>query len=108
MITEDHTKLAPSELTFDQRQETSFHMRWAKFNGSMDLADLASCHKEHREADVGADDLDTFKRVLIRKYGTLACAWRRGLDPQGINQIPFNEFAVVLRNQGFSGNVRRL
>lgn len=101
-------KACPTTLSFNERQESSFHHKWVSFNSSMDLLDLSTSHKEHREADVGADDLKTFKMNLKRKYGTLASAWRLGLDPEGLSQLPFNEFASVLRIQGYSGNVRRL
>jgi hypothetical protein len=110
MITEEHkeVKTPQCELTFNERQETSFHQRWARFQSTSKIADLQATWEEARDADVAAGDLKTLKQALKRKYGTLASAWRRGLDPEGLSQLPFNEFAVVLRKQGFSGNVRAL
>jgi Ca2+-binding EF-hand superfamily protein len=110
MITEEHKepKKPSAEKTFDERQESSFHQRWARHQAKEKIAGMQATMKDAREADVAAGDLKSFKQVLVRKYGTLASAWRCGVNPEGLHQVPFQEFASVLRIQGFCGSVRKI
>lgn len=73
-------------------------------------------HRELVEDTRNADDAgllgnqgpEGFRRLLSRKFGSVAAAWRVSLDPDGNGQISFGEFNHRCRQMGFTGNLRKL
>jgi len=109
MISETmHEKSGGLELTFDERQEASFHQRWAKAQAASYRNELGAMFKDARDKDCGAVDLDSLKALLIRKYGTLAAGWRRGLDVNCMGRLSFYELCEALRKIGFNGTLKGL
>eukprot|EP00930_Biecheleria_cincta_P070568 TRINITY_DN58201_c0_g1_i1.p1 TRINITY_DN58201_c0_g1~~TRINITY_DN58201_c0_g1_i1.p1 ORF type:complete len:1469 (+),score=331.35 TRINITY_DN58201_c0_g1_i1:26-4408(+) len=53
-------------------------------------------------------DLDALKQNLISKYGSLASAWKYGLDIDRNGKITFNEFSRAVRDVGFHGNIKAI
>merc|ERR1719359_780479 len=55
-----------------------------------------------------AGTLEEFKRLLIRKYGSIAMAWKYALDLSGDGKLSFSEFCHACRNNDYQGNLRDL
>lgn len=53
-------------------------------------------------------DLDALKKNLISKYGSLASAWKYGLDIDRNGKITFNEFSRAVRDIGFHGSIKAM
>jgi len=110
MITEDgHKRLSPFEMSFDERQDSSVRIKWARAQSCASRATLASTHQEEREADVNSDSLATLKAQLIRKHGSLTIAWRESLDPLNVGKLTREDFLKAVRQRvGYSGDMKKL
>lgn len=62
--------------------------------------------KTQERAAIGAADLDSLKKLLVRKYGTICQAWRHVLDLDGNGKLSFLEWCKALRTVGFEGNIK--
>eukprot|EP00931_Biecheleriopsis_adriatica_P007443 TRINITY_DN108721_c0_g1_i1.p1 TRINITY_DN108721_c0_g1~~TRINITY_DN108721_c0_g1_i1.p1 ORF type:complete len:1204 (+),score=286.18 TRINITY_DN108721_c0_g1_i1:87-3614(+) len=56
--------------------------------------------EEHHGADFLIKTLDDFKRMLVRKYGSLFSAWRHGLDVDQNGVVTQSDFASACRYLG--------
>lgn len=55
-----------------------------------------------------SSDLEEFKMVLRHKFGSIARAWRVGLDRDESGLLDFREFCAAMRAIGYVGNLRTL
>jgi len=53
-------------------------------------------------------DLAALKKLLVNKYGSLAAAWKYGLDLDRNGKITYNEFSRAVREIGFHGNIKAI
>mmetsp|Transcript_15704 Transcript_15704/g.28961 ORF Transcript_15704/g.28961 Transcript_15704/m.28961 type:complete len:1214 (+) Transcript_15704:139-3780(+) len=105
MVSEDETRTA--HMGFHERQDNCFSNRWARMKSKNDREDLARLAQEERARDKGSQDINSLKQLLVRRFGTIAAAWRNGLDVAGNNRLSFREFCEALRKLGFTGNIKR-
>merc|ERR1719215_1205851 len=74
----------------------------------MHRASLQEIHDKDKEASMAASDFPSFKRLLLRKFGTITAAWKHALDPDGNGRLSFGEFCESLRKLGYCGSVKQL
>lgn len=55
---------------------------------------------------LGAADIESLKKLLVRKYGSICAAWRHVLDLDGNGKLSFLEWCKGLRAVGFEGNIK--
>jgi len=55
---------------------------------------------------LGSADLESLKKLLVRKYGTVSAAWRHCLDQDGNGKLSFAEWSKALRAVGYEGNIK--
>jgi len=60
--------------------------------------------KKKEQREIGAADLTSLKKLLVRKYGTLWAAWRHGLASDGVSTLSFQSWCSAMRAIGFEGN----
>lgn len=67
-------------------------------------------HKQSQDDEdkIGAQGVEGFLKMLKQRYGSVAAAWRVGLDRDGNGKVSFGELLQSCRELGFSGNVRKL
>jgi len=53
-------------------------------------------------------DVDEFRQVLKRKFGSVTRAWRVGLDEDASGILDFYEFCAATKAIGYTGNLRSL
>jgi len=53
-------------------------------------------------------DVEEFRDVLRRKFGSITRAWRVGLDSDDSGFLDFREFNAAVKSLGFTGNLRTL
>ncbi|CAE8583926.1 unnamed protein product [Polarella glacialis] len=51
-------------------------------------------------------DLRALKNLLVKKHGSLAAAWKQGLDLDRNGKLTFAEFSKAVRELGFHGNIK--
>jgi len=66
----------------------------------------AAEQKKKKTDQIGAADLSSLKKLLIRKYGGLWQSWRNCLASDGVNQLSFAQWSKAMRSCGFEGNVK--
>eukprot|EP00930_Biecheleria_cincta_P033132 TRINITY_DN22945_c0_g1_i1.p1 TRINITY_DN22945_c0_g1~~TRINITY_DN22945_c0_g1_i1.p1 ORF type:complete len:1131 (+),score=224.92 TRINITY_DN22945_c0_g1_i1:60-3395(+) len=71
-------------------------------------AEIENAAQKERQMQLGAHDLSSLKKLLIRKYNTVTAAWRYGLDVTGQGRLSFVDFSKGCREVGFAGNVKRV
>lgn len=76
-------------------------------SGKAKRLELANAAQMEKTLQLGAQDLGSLKKLLVRKYGTATAAWRYGLDVTGQGRLSFVDFAKGCREVGFAGNVKR-
>eukprot|EP00928_Gymnodinium_smaydae_P020502 TRINITY_DN1791_c0_g2_i1.p1 TRINITY_DN1791_c0_g2~~TRINITY_DN1791_c0_g2_i1.p1 ORF type:complete len:1251 (-),score=231.11 TRINITY_DN1791_c0_g2_i1:58-3738(-) len=101
-------KKSPNELTFHQRNEASFRIRWSRVQSKLHRGEMQELADEDRNASMAASDFPSFKKLLLRKYGTITAAWKHALDPDGNGKLSFGEFCDSLRKLGYCGSVKHL
>eukprot|EP00930_Biecheleria_cincta_P057802 TRINITY_DN4367_c0_g1_i1.p1 TRINITY_DN4367_c0_g1~~TRINITY_DN4367_c0_g1_i1.p1 ORF type:complete len:1457 (+),score=324.91 TRINITY_DN4367_c0_g1_i1:89-4372(+) len=57
---------------------------------------------------LGAQGVEGFVKMLKQRYGSVAAAWRIGLDRDANGKVSFGELLQSCRELGFTGNVRKL
>eukprot|EP00746_Dinoflagellata_sp_MGD_P116628 gnl/MRDRNA2_/MRDRNA2_52452_c0_seq1.p1 gnl/MRDRNA2_/MRDRNA2_52452_c0~~gnl/MRDRNA2_/MRDRNA2_52452_c0_seq1.p1 ORF type:complete len:705 (+),score=165.00 gnl/MRDRNA2_/MRDRNA2_52452_c0_seq1:41-2116(+) len=62
--------------------------------------------KTELDLNVGVDDLEAFKKFLIRKEHNYARAWRAMLDTANKGVLTKEDFCAVCRNLGITGDIR--
>jgi len=75
---------------------------------SVDGALARSLRSELDSQDLSPTSLDSLRRLLTQKYGCMAVAWRRCLDPLGQLQLSRDELAKRARGCGYNGDIRQL
>jgi len=55
----------------------------------------------------GAQGVEGFRKFLIARFGTVACAWRTALDESNNGKISFGEFRQCSNELGYSGNLKK-
>jgi len=108
MMTMEKLQHEPLKMTFDERQQATFQLRWKKQLSKDKMARFRERDAALEAADIGAHDLQGFKRLLIRRFGSLYRAWRKGLDTSGDNKLSFIEFTDACRAIGYAGNLKKL
>lgn len=99
----------PLEMSFDERQENQFSVKWTRAQSKVMRNELAERVKQENEADVGCETLRTLKSMLIKKYKNLAIAWKVALDPMGQGHLSKEDWYNAVRNRvGFHGDLRQL
>ncbi|CAE7737628.1 unnamed protein product, partial [Symbiodinium sp. CCMP2456] len=102
-------KRDPLEMTFDERQENMFSVKWTRAQSKVSRQEMASRVQQENEADVGCETLKTLKAMLTKKYKNLAIAWRVALDPMGQGHLSKEDWFNAVRNRiGFHGDLRQL
>merc|ERR1711953_340508 len=56
----------------------------------------------------GAQDVPGLKKMLVKKFGTLAAAWKNALDLDGNGRLSFGEFCEACRRLGFQGHLKEI
>lgn len=56
--------------------------------------------------DLGAFDLDGFKKLLIARYGNIVSAWRIGIDIDNNGAVSWQEFCTACHNVKFRGPIK--
>lgn len=99
----DEFKPPPRSLT-DKRGSFSSGVTPAALNAAI----KRNVKKNHKPDDcnVGAWDLASLKKLLVRKYGTLWSSWRHVLAGDGVWQLSFQMWSKGLRAVGFEGNAK--
>eukprot|EP00931_Biecheleriopsis_adriatica_P027604 TRINITY_DN16582_c0_g1_i1.p1 TRINITY_DN16582_c0_g1~~TRINITY_DN16582_c0_g1_i1.p1 ORF type:complete len:1009 (+),score=225.01 TRINITY_DN16582_c0_g1_i1:89-3028(+) len=62
--------------------------------------------KKEKSKLLGAKDVKSMKKELIRKYGTITAAWRYGLDVTSNGKVSFMDMAKACRAISFVGDIR--
>eukprot|EP00929_Paragymnodinium_shiwhaense_P116402 TRINITY_DN8590_c0_g1_i1.p1 TRINITY_DN8590_c0_g1~~TRINITY_DN8590_c0_g1_i1.p1 ORF type:complete len:1661 (-),score=510.83 TRINITY_DN8590_c0_g1_i1:48-5030(-) len=97
MVSEDQSyREAVADMDFYERQETTFHQRWAKVQA--------------KNKNVGMVDKDSLKDLIVKRFGTPTAAWRHlaANDRDGKGKMAFGEFCVALRRIGYCGNLKEI
>jgi len=97
-----------SMMNFYTRQEQSFSQRWRRMNSKLERNDTMRNTSEAKAMDVGATSVQSLRNLLLRRFGTMSSAWRNSLDVNGNGKLAFSEFCSVMRQLGFSGDIRRI
>mmetsp|Transcript_102339 Transcript_102339/g.328169 ORF Transcript_102339/g.328169 Transcript_102339/m.328169 type:complete len:870 (+) Transcript_102339:93-2702(+) len=95
------------EMSFDERKEAGFFFQVRK---SWEASHRDEFKKACR-ADVKEHQIDTpeqFEDLCLRKFGSMAAAWRTCLDADGNGKLTFGEFCKGLRRLGFAGEFKEL
>ncbi|CAD7964066.1 unnamed protein product [Amoebophrya sp. A25] len=95
-------------MTFQERQSQSFSARLANFMGLEKREALVKAEKEKKAAMLAAKSEEGFKQQIVRRHGSMARAWRYGLDSDGNGRLSFNEFMQAARTLGYAGNMKTL
>eukprot|EP00928_Gymnodinium_smaydae_P078622 TRINITY_DN62735_c0_g1_i1.p1 TRINITY_DN62735_c0_g1~~TRINITY_DN62735_c0_g1_i1.p1 ORF type:complete len:1541 (+),score=406.02 TRINITY_DN62735_c0_g1_i1:121-4743(+) len=104
MISE--TNISTHKLDFDDRQQLCFRQRWSRHQSEMQMKEIADVHKAEREANMAAGDAATLRRMLTRKYGTLALAWKNKLDLDCHGRLSWVTFCEAMRRVGYMGDLK--
>lgn len=105
-----------AEAAKKQRQIASskeFHHETAasrenKLQGQRHLAEMREAWAKAKCLDIGAKSLGDFKQLLIRRFGSVVKAWRKGLSPDGTRKLGFVKFCQGCRAVGFAGSLADL
>ncbi|CAJ1368864.1 unnamed protein product [Effrenium voratum] len=99
----------PLELTFDERQDNMFSVKWTRAQSKVMRSEMAAKVQQENEADMGCETLATLKAMLTKKYRNLAIAWKVALDPLGQGHLSKEDWFNAVRNRiGFNGDLRKL
>lgn len=100
----------PAPRTLDGRTGSPSRQGRGSFSFGVTPSELSKAVKDsNKKKDqwtLGADCVDSLKKLLIRKYGTIFAAWRHVLDPNGLGRISFAEWCSALRKMGFEGDIK--
>merc|ERR1719247_964784 len=96
-------------MTFNERQSVgNMNTNWMKELADEQRAAVIARKQKGLDADKGAKSLIEFKRQLIAKYGSIANAWKFGLDTSGDDRLSFQEFCMACRANDYRGNLKCL
>eukprot|EP00746_Dinoflagellata_sp_MGD_P112022 gnl/MRDRNA2_/MRDRNA2_48898_c0_seq1.p1 gnl/MRDRNA2_/MRDRNA2_48898_c0~~gnl/MRDRNA2_/MRDRNA2_48898_c0_seq1.p1 ORF type:complete len:1345 (+),score=318.81 gnl/MRDRNA2_/MRDRNA2_48898_c0_seq1:55-4089(+) len=90
----------------DFRNET-IASRENKQQGQRQLAEMREAWAKQRFLDIGAKNLGDFRQLLIRRFGSIVKAWRKGLAPDG-TKLGFVKFCSGCRAIGYAGALEEL
>mmetsp|Transcript_45972 Transcript_45972/g.82781 ORF Transcript_45972/g.82781 Transcript_45972/m.82781 type:complete len:1206 (+) Transcript_45972:75-3692(+) len=71
----------------------------------LELKRRATVAQMEKSKVLGAKDMQSLKKELVRKYGSITAAWRYGLDPAQNGKIGLVDFGKACRNVAFVGDV---
>lgn len=110
MMTEKkgQSRMAPTTMSFNDRQECCFSSQWKRAQSIAQREGLKEISDILRSNDIGANSLDALKALLVRRYGSIASAWRQHLDSDGNGKLSFGEFCQAVRMIGYTGNLKNL
>jgi len=74
--------------------------------GKLSRTNTENLRKAVKDKQLAANDAQSFKKLLIRKYGSITAAWRHGLDFSGNGKCSYIEFTQACRDMGFNGDIR--
>jgi hypothetical protein len=104
--------MSESALTLSKSIENtaraSHASAWGRELGSRFRKKLDRIAKEEKGRHMGCKSLLDFKKLLVKNYGSIATAWRKGLDPYGHGRLYFSDFSIVVRTNGFVGDEKEL
>lgn len=107
MLTEAGT--APQcvmQMTFLERNQNGFTQRWARSQSKTMIDTRQEMGATYRAKDKGADDINSMRDLLIKKYGTITAAWRHGFEGNENGKVSFVEFCTAMRRLGYNGNIK--
>eukprot|EP00927_Polykrikos_kofoidii_P027435 TRINITY_DN24135_c1_g1_i1.p1 TRINITY_DN24135_c1_g1~~TRINITY_DN24135_c1_g1_i1.p1 ORF type:complete len:1699 (-),score=352.43 TRINITY_DN24135_c1_g1_i1:192-5237(-) len=81
---------------------------WSRELGSKFRTKLAKVQQEEKSMTMSCQTYEQLRRALLRRYGSMTTAWRVSLDADGNGRLSFHEFATVMREECFAGNVKEL
>ncbi|CAD7946585.1 unnamed protein product [Amoebophrya sp. A120] len=102
------TSAEKSRMTFQERQSMSFSNRISQFMGLQKREALVQEERAKKAQIVAAKSEEGFKQQIVRRHGSMARAWRFGLDSDGNGRLSFNEFMQAARTLGYAGNMKTL
>lgn len=109
MVTELAHKVSPIEMSFEERQDHIFSLRWKKVQSALVREDYAKWSAEERAADLACSTLEGVKAFLTNRYGNLATGWRVALDPHRRGHLTKEEFSKAFRLRvGYRGDIQEL
>jgi len=108
MMTMIHERENPMAMTFDERNQAIFTVKWRRELAEMKLEKIKNIDEAAKSADIGAKTHEGFKKLLVRRFGCMYRAWRQGLDVSGDGKLSFTEFTDAARAIGYAGSVRKL
>merc|ERR1719271_822670 len=98
----------PLAMTFQERNDNIFSLRWKKQLNQLKLKEMDARDRELVEKNKAGEGIDGFVKILKRRYGSIYRAWRQGLDTSGDGKLSFTEFTDACRAIGYAGHVRKL
>jgi Ca2+-binding EF-hand superfamily protein len=102
-------KEANKQMSFLQRQSMgNMNTSWMKELADEQRLAVLARKQKGQDADRGSKCLSEFKRQLITKYGSIANAWKFGLDTSGDDKLSFQEFCMACRANDYRGNLKGL
>eukprot|EP00391_Amoebophrya_sp_Ameob2_P011326 CAMPEP_0178982828 /NCGR_PEP_ID=MMETSP0795-20121207/714_1 /TAXON_ID=88552 /ORGANISM="Amoebophrya sp., Strain Ameob2" /LENGTH=1810 /DNA_ID=CAMNT_0020673519 /DNA_START=87 /DNA_END=5520 /DNA_ORIENTATION=+ len=102
------TSAEKAKMSFVERQNSSFSNRISQFMGLEKREALVREEREKKAQMIAAKSEDGFKQQIVRRHGSMARAWRHGLDSDGNGRLSFNEFMQAARTLGYAGNMKTL
>jgi Ca2+-binding EF-hand superfamily protein len=109
MINEEHTSKKTSlEKTFHERQESGFKFDLEHACEEARSDDYRRAAMLPKQDDTAVNTIEEFEQLCVRRYGSIAVAWRQCLDPSGQGKLAFREFCAAVRLVGYQGNLTSL
>lgn len=95
------------DMTFDERMQSTFffQMRRSRNEARRTFAKALRVYEPPEEM---FEIKEQFKHLCVRKYGSLAAAWKSCLDVNGSGKLTFNELCAACRRLGYTGRLRNL
>lgn len=108
MVTEKKERVNPITQTFNERQNNCFSTQWSRAQSIAQREGIKEISDQLRALDIGAGNLDSFKALLVRRFGSITAAWRNHLDADANGKLSFGEFCQAVRMIGYTGNLKNL
>lgn len=91
----------------DFRNETTAS-RENKHQSQRQLEEMREAWARQKVLDMGAKNIGEFRKLLVRRFGSIVKAWRKGLSPDGTRRIGFVKFCERCRKVGYAGSLDEL
>lgn len=96
------------EMSFNERQDETFRQRWSKHNANLHRTEMAGEAQAERDKILASGDLESLKKTLRSKFGTVAMAWKNILDLDNHGRLSWTSFADACRRVGYLGDLLKL